>query len=105
MGIWSWANNFSSTPSSPPVLATLSRSSSPSPSLEGVPKAAMAFYTFIKGDYDPQLFVPRPLSYFLGEETSSSGSIKSNCGYKKNFHPYNLCPHDSSGWAITAPQC
>ncbi|MBW0575544.1 hypothetical protein O181_115259 [Austropuccinia psidii MF-1] len=43
MGIWSLANNFNSTPSSPPSLATLSRASSPSPSLEDIPKAAMTF--------------------------------------------------------------
>ncbi|MBW0486316.1 hypothetical protein O181_026031 [Austropuccinia psidii MF-1] len=35
MGIWSWANDFNSTPSSPPALATLSKASSTSPSLEG----------------------------------------------------------------------
>ncbi|MBW0567117.1 hypothetical protein O181_106832 [Austropuccinia psidii MF-1] len=101
MGIWSWANNLNSTPSSPPALATLSRSSSPSPSSEVVPKAATAFYAFIEGEYDPRLFVPNSLSYFLGDKTSSNGSIKFNCGYKKKIHPYNLCPCDSSGWAIT----
>ncbi|MBW0567162.1 hypothetical protein O181_106877 [Austropuccinia psidii MF-1] len=101
MGIWSWASNFNSTPSSPPALAALSRSSSPSPSSEGVPKAAAAFYAFIEGEYDPWLFVPNPLSYFLGDKTSSNGSIKANCGYKKKIHPYNLCPRSSSGQAIT----
>ncbi|MBW0486687.1 hypothetical protein O181_026402 [Austropuccinia psidii MF-1] len=76
MGIWSWANNFNPTPSSPPALATLSRSSSPSPSLEGVPEAAMAFYAFIEGSYDPQLFVPNPLDYFLGNESCASPYVK-----------------------------
>ncbi|MBW0575340.1 hypothetical protein O181_115055 [Austropuccinia psidii MF-1] len=99
-----WALALTRDPSSPPALATLSKASSPSPSSEGVPEAAMAFYAFIEGEYDPRLFVPDPLSYFLGEETPSNGSIKANCGYKKHFHHYNLHPHDSSGWAITAPR-
>ncbi|MBW0557346.1 hypothetical protein O181_097061 [Austropuccinia psidii MF-1] len=101
MGIWSWANDFTSMPSSPPALATLSRSLSPEPSSEGVPEAATAFYAFIKGEYDPRLFVPDPLSYFLGKKTSCNGSIKTNCGYKKTIHPYNLRPRGSSGRAIT----
>ncbi|MBW0556550.1 hypothetical protein O181_096265 [Austropuccinia psidii MF-1] len=101
MGIGSWANDFTSMPSFPPALATLSRSSFPEPSSEGVPKAAAAFYAFIKGEYDPWLFVPNPLSYFLGDKTSRKGSIKTNRGYKKTIHPYNLRPRDSSGLAIT----
>ncbi|MBW0587855.1 hypothetical protein O181_127570 [Austropuccinia psidii MF-1] len=99
-----WALALTRDPSSPPALATLSKASSPSPSSEGVPEATMAFYAFIEGKYNPRLFVPNPLSYFLGEETPSNGSIKANCGYKKHFHHYNLCPRDSSGRAITAPR-
>ncbi|MBW0537652.1 hypothetical protein O181_077367 [Austropuccinia psidii MF-1] len=82
MGIWSWANNFNSTPSSPPALAALSRSSSPSPSSEGVPKAAMAFYAFTEGSYNPQIFVPYPFYHFLGNETLASSSVKA-----MNTHP------------------
>ncbi|MBW0568436.1 hypothetical protein O181_108151 [Austropuccinia psidii MF-1] len=48
-----WALASTRDPPSPPALETLSRSSSPSPSSEGVPKAAMAFYAFIKGSYNP----------------------------------------------------
>ncbi|MBW0558566.1 hypothetical protein O181_098281 [Austropuccinia psidii MF-1] len=92
IGIWSWVNDFTSTPSSPPALATLSRSSSPAPSSEGVPKAAAAFYALIKGEYDPRLFVPNPLSYFLGDNTFRNDSIKTNRGYEGTIHPYNLCP-------------
>ncbi|MBW0589014.1 hypothetical protein O181_128729 [Austropuccinia psidii MF-1] len=96
-GFWDWVNNPQSNSPSPPALETLSKASSPSSSLENVPEAAVAFYAFIEGKYDPRLFVPNPLSYFLGEETPSNGSIKANCGYKRHFHPYNLCPRDSSG--------
>ncbi|MBW0527782.1 hypothetical protein O181_067497 [Austropuccinia psidii MF-1] len=88
MGLWSWANNFYAAPPSPPALATLSRSSSPSS--EGVPKAAMAFYAFIEGIYDPQLFVPDPLNYFLGNETCASPYVKalktSPVSPKQNHH-------------------
>ncbi|MBW0570184.1 hypothetical protein O181_109899 [Austropuccinia psidii MF-1] len=96
-----WALALARDPSSPPSLATLSKALSPSPSSEGVPEAAMAFYAFIEGKYDPRLFVPDPLRYFLGDNTSSNDSIKTNCGYKKTIHPYNLRPCDSSGRAIT----
>ncbi|MBW0549849.1 hypothetical protein O181_089564, partial [Austropuccinia psidii MF-1] len=95
MGIWSWANSLNPTPSSPPTLATLSKASSPSPSSEGVPEAAMAFYAFIKGEYDPQLFVPNPLSCLLGgKEVSQTSSVTTYDGYTNPSHPYALCPRD-----------
>ncbi|MBW0511628.1 hypothetical protein O181_051343 [Austropuccinia psidii MF-1] len=65
---WDWVNAPSSTPPSPPALATLSEDSPPSSSLEEVPEAAMAFYAFFEGEYDPCLFVPYPFDYFLGNE-------------------------------------
>ncbi|MBW0571502.1 hypothetical protein O181_111217 [Austropuccinia psidii MF-1] len=71
---WDWASKPHSTPGSPPALATLSRVPSPLPSSEEIPKAALAFYAFIKGEYDPRLFVPDPLSYFLGEEAANASS-------------------------------
>ncbi|MBW0564654.1 hypothetical protein O181_104369 [Austropuccinia psidii MF-1] len=73
---WDWANYPHSTPPSPPALEALSTSSSLSPPLEDVPEAALAFYAFIKGSYDPQLFVPDPFNHFLGNEPCASSSIK-----------------------------
>ncbi|MBW0549614.1 hypothetical protein O181_089329 [Austropuccinia psidii MF-1] len=100
MGIWNWANNFNSTPSSPPALATLSRASSPSPSLEDIPKATLTFYAFIEGKYDPQLFVPNPLSSFLGEEALKTSSVTASNGHTSPSHPYNLRPRDFTGRVV-----
>ncbi|MBW0525248.1 hypothetical protein O181_064963 [Austropuccinia psidii MF-1] len=63
MSFWDWANYPNSTPPSPPTLEALSMSSSPSPPLGDVPEAALAFYAFLEGKYDPRLFVPDPLSF------------------------------------------
>ncbi|MBW0547649.1 hypothetical protein O181_087364 [Austropuccinia psidii MF-1] len=73
-GFWDWASQPHSTPASPPALATLSRVSSLLPSSKDIPEAALAFYAFIEGEYDPRLFVPDPLSYFLGEEAANASS-------------------------------
>ncbi|MBW0506369.1 hypothetical protein O181_046084 [Austropuccinia psidii MF-1] len=71
---WDWVNTPSSMPPSPPALATLSKTSSPSPSLEEVPEAAMTFYTFIEGEYDTQLFIPDQFNHFLAKEVSASSA-------------------------------
>ncbi|MBW0553729.1 hypothetical protein O181_093444 [Austropuccinia psidii MF-1] len=105
MGLWSWANNSYLAPLSPPALATLSRSSFPSPSSERFPKAAMAFYAFIEGSYDPRLFVLDPLDYFLGNETCTSPyvkALKTSPVSPKQNHCYFLRPCDSTGRAITS---
>ncbi|MBW0589199.1 hypothetical protein O181_128914 [Austropuccinia psidii MF-1] len=71
-GFWDWVNNPRSTPPSPPALAPILNASSPSSYSGEVPEAAMAFYTFIEGDYDPCLFFPDALNYFLKEGASSA---------------------------------
>ncbi|MBW0546628.1 hypothetical protein O181_086343 [Austropuccinia psidii MF-1] len=76
MGLWSWANNFYAAPPSPPALATLSRSSSPSPSLEGNETCASPYIKALK---------------------TSPVSPKQN-------HHYFLRPRDSTGRAITSRQ-
>ncbi|MBW0572250.1 hypothetical protein O181_111965 [Austropuccinia psidii MF-1] len=98
---WDWVNAPNSTPPSSPALAPLSNASSPFSYSEGVPEAAMAFYAFIEGEYDPRLFVPDPFNYFLKGGTSSA--IKPNQHLqRKKGHPYYLRPRDSNGRAITA---
>ncbi|MBW0570865.1 hypothetical protein O181_110580 [Austropuccinia psidii MF-1] len=98
---WDWVNNFHSTPPSPPALTPISSTSSPFSYSEEVPEAAMAFYAFIKGKYDPRLFVPDPFNYFLKEGTSSAIKPKRRHQRRKG-HPYYLRPRDSNGQAITA---
>ncbi|MBW0563438.1 hypothetical protein O181_103153 [Austropuccinia psidii MF-1] len=96
-----WAITSHSAPPSPPALAGFSQTPTDSPNTEMVPDAAQTFYAFIDGEYDPWLFVPNSLSYFLGDKASRNCSIKTNRGYKKKIHPYNSCPRDSSSRAIT----
>ncbi|MBW0556625.1 hypothetical protein O181_096340 [Austropuccinia psidii MF-1] len=97
---WDWVNNPHSTPPSPPALAPISNTSSPFSYSEEVPEAAMAFYAFIKGKYDPCLFVPDPFNYFLKEGAYSAIKPKRR-RQQRRMHPYYLHPHDSNGWAIT----
>ncbi|MBW0562693.1 hypothetical protein O181_102408 [Austropuccinia psidii MF-1] len=99
-GFWDWASKPHSTPASPPALATLSRVPSPLPSSKDIPEPALAFYAFIEGKYDPCLFVPDPLSYFLGEEALNVSSQKSNNGFRKPSHYYGLRPGDFCGRVI-----
>ncbi|MBW0559933.1 hypothetical protein O181_099648 [Austropuccinia psidii MF-1] len=98
---WDWVNNSHSTPPSPPALTPILNTSSPFSYSEEVPEAAMAFYAFIKGKYDPRLFVPDPFNFFLKEGTSSAIKPKRHHQRRKG-HPYYLRPHDSNGRAITA---
>ncbi|MBW0583581.1 hypothetical protein O181_123296 [Austropuccinia psidii MF-1] len=102
---WDWVNTPSSMPPSP-ALATLSKASSPSPSLEELPKAAMAFYAFIEGEYNPRLFVPDPFNHFLGKEASASSAkdMRTLPVSQKKTHRYFLRPHDSTGRVITSRQ-
>ncbi|MBW0549305.1 hypothetical protein O181_089020 [Austropuccinia psidii MF-1] len=100
-GFWDWAFQPHSTPASPPALATLSGVPSPLPSSEEIPKAALAFYAFIEGEYDPRLFVPDPLNYFSKEGASSAIKPKKH-HQRRRRHPYYLRPRDSNGRAITA---
>ncbi|MBW0566726.1 hypothetical protein O181_106441 [Austropuccinia psidii MF-1] len=99
-GFWDWASKPHSTPASPPALATLSRVPSPLPSSEEIPEVALAFYAFIKGEYDPCLFIPYPLSYFLGEEAVNASSQKNKNGFRKPSHSYGLRPRDFRGRVI-----
>ncbi|MBW0563643.1 hypothetical protein O181_103358 [Austropuccinia psidii MF-1] len=96
-----WVNNPRSTPPSPPALAPISSASSPFSYSEEVPEAAMTFYAFIKGEYDPRLFVPDPVNYFSKEGISSATKPKRHHQRRKR-HPYYLRPRDSNGRAITA---
>ncbi|MBW0545014.1 hypothetical protein O181_084729 [Austropuccinia psidii MF-1] len=86
-GFWHWATKPHSIPASPPALGTLSRVPSPFPSSENIPEAALAFYMFIEGKYNPRLFVLDPLSHFLGEEALNASSQKTKDGFRKPSHP------------------
>ncbi|MBW0572859.1 hypothetical protein O181_112574 [Austropuccinia psidii MF-1] len=97
---WDWVNNPHLTPPSPPALAPISNASSPFSYSEEVPKATMAFYAFIKGKYDPCLFVPDSFNYFLKEGAYSAIKPKRR-RQQRRMHPYYLRPHDSNGQAIT----
>ncbi|MBW0573442.1 hypothetical protein O181_113157 [Austropuccinia psidii MF-1] len=60
-----------SAPSSPPALAGFSLTPTDLLNTEMVPDAAQTFYAFIEGQYDPHLFVPDPIGYFLKDHPSS----------------------------------
>ncbi|MBW0571615.1 hypothetical protein O181_111330 [Austropuccinia psidii MF-1] len=81
-GFWDWATKPHSIPASPPALAALSRVPSPLTSSKNIPEAALAFYSLIEGKYDPCLFVPDPLSYFLGEEALNASPKKNKNGFR-----------------------
>ncbi|MBW0548886.1 hypothetical protein O181_088601 [Austropuccinia psidii MF-1] len=58
---WDWVNSPHSTP---PALAPISNASSPFSYSEEVPEAAMAFYAFMEGKYDPCLLFQTPSIIF-----------------------------------------
>ncbi|MBW0573125.1 hypothetical protein O181_112840 [Austropuccinia psidii MF-1] len=92
-----WALASTRDPSLPPALASFLRDSSPS-YLEENPESAMAFYDFIEGDYDPCLFVDKPLNFSANEKNSSSIKQKRHC--PKKSHSYCLRPRDSNGCVV-----
>ncbi|MBW0572767.1 hypothetical protein O181_112482 [Austropuccinia psidii MF-1] len=68
--MWEWITLM--TPPSTPALASYSISSTRALSPEEEPpSAALAFYTFINGDYLPELFVDDPEIFFLSGPTSN----------------------------------
>ncbi|MBW0567715.1 hypothetical protein O181_107430 [Austropuccinia psidii MF-1] len=79
---------------SPPALAPFSHAPSVSSDTESVPDAAMAFYAFIEGKFDPRLFVPDPAVYILNNNPPIIKKRKRN----RNLHkktvpvPYHLRP-------------
>ncbi|MBW0565969.1 hypothetical protein O181_105684 [Austropuccinia psidii MF-1] len=91
-GFWDWATKPHSIPASPPALATLSRVPSPLTSSKNIPKAALAFYSFIEGKYNPHLFVTDPLSYFLGEEALNASSKKKRTASENHPTPMVYVP-------------
>ncbi|MBW0519096.1 hypothetical protein O181_058811 [Austropuccinia psidii MF-1] len=90
-----------SGPSSP-ALAPLYQAPSVSSDIESVPKAALAFYAFIEGNYDPQLFVPDPVAYFLNNNPPIITKRKRNHRLPRKTMPvsYHLHPQNSKGLAI-----
>ncbi|MBW0572817.1 hypothetical protein O181_112532 [Austropuccinia psidii MF-1] len=89
---------------SPPALAPLSWASSVSSDTESVPEAALAFDAFIKGKFDPRLFVPDPEAYFLTNNPPIVVRKKRNRCLPKKWVPmtYQLRPRNSKGRAITS---
>ncbi|MBW0584344.1 hypothetical protein O181_124059 [Austropuccinia psidii MF-1] len=76
-------------PPLPPALAP-----SVSSDTESVPKAALAFYTFIEGKFDPRLFVPDPATYFLKDDPPIITKRKRNLCLPRKTMPvsYHLHP-------------
>ncbi|MBW0577137.1 hypothetical protein O181_116852 [Austropuccinia psidii MF-1] len=72
--IWEWVTSM--TPPSTLALAICSFSSTRASLLEEEPpSSALAFYTFINGNYDPRLFVNDPEAFFsIGPASNSQGS-------------------------------
>ncbi|MBW0515591.1 hypothetical protein O181_055306 [Austropuccinia psidii MF-1] len=104
-GMGEWENNFPPFCPSLPALQYLSGTSSISLYSQEVADAALAFYAFIEGKYDPRLFVPDPCDYFLHQGDSPPAPIKhrkTHPVFKKKPHHYFLRPRDSTGWAITS---
>ncbi|MBW0570175.1 hypothetical protein O181_109890 [Austropuccinia psidii MF-1] len=102
---WDWVNNPHSTPPSPPALHSLSGTSSISSYSQEVPDAALAFYAFIEGDYDPRLFVPDPFDYFLLQGDSAPSLVKHRKTHpvsKVKPHHYFLRPRNSTSRSITS---
>ncbi|MBW0587939.1 hypothetical protein O181_127654 [Austropuccinia psidii MF-1] len=94
--MWEWVTSM--TPPSTPALANSSFSSTRSSSPEEEPlSAALAFYTFINGNYLPKLFVDDPELFF------SSGTASNPQGPKNPAaHTYELRPRGQDGCAITS---
>ncbi|MBW0584086.1 hypothetical protein O181_123801 [Austropuccinia psidii MF-1] len=97
-------SNPSNPPQSPPALAPLSRAPSVSSHTESVPEAALAFYAFIEGKFDPRLFVPDPAAYFLSNDPPIIAKRKRDCRLPRKTMPvsYHLRPRNCKGRAITS---
>ncbi|MBW0567370.1 hypothetical protein O181_107085 [Austropuccinia psidii MF-1] len=96
-------SNPSNLPQLPPEIAPLSRAPSVSSDTESVPKAALSFYAFIEGKYDPRLFVLDPAAYFSNDDPPILTKRKRNCRLQKTMPvSYHLRPRNSKGWAITS---
>ncbi|MBW0576015.1 hypothetical protein O181_115730 [Austropuccinia psidii MF-1] len=84
--MWEWVTSM--TPPSPLALASYSFSSTRALSPEEEPpSSALAFYTFINGDYNPQLFVNDPETFFSIEPASNPQGFKNPA-----THMYELRP-------------
>ncbi|MBW0581328.1 hypothetical protein O181_121043 [Austropuccinia psidii MF-1] len=94
--MWEWITSM--TPPSTPALANYSvssiRASSPE---EEPPSAALDFYTFINGNYLPELFVDNPELFFSSGPTSNPQGPKNPAA-----HTYELRPRGQDGRAITS---
>ncbi|MBW0593299.1 hypothetical protein O181_133014 [Austropuccinia psidii MF-1] len=64
---------------------------------EEPPSSELAFYTLINGDYDPQLFVNDPETFFSIRPASNYQGSKNPANYT-----YELRPHGPDGCAITS---
>ncbi|MBW0572944.1 hypothetical protein O181_112659 [Austropuccinia psidii MF-1] len=97
-------SNPSNPPQSPQALAPLSRAPSVSSDTESIPEAALAFYAFIEGKFDPRLFVPDPAAYFLNNDPPIITKRKRNRRLPRRTIPvsYHLRPQNSKGRAITS---
>ncbi|MBW0540000.1 hypothetical protein O181_079715 [Austropuccinia psidii MF-1] len=94
--MWEWVTSI--CPPSPPALAGfLFRSFRASLPEEEPPSAALAFYTFINGDYDPRLFVEDPKTLFLIGDPSNPHGSKPIAS-----HTYALLPRNQNDRAITS---
>ncbi|MBW0541490.1 hypothetical protein O181_081205 [Austropuccinia psidii MF-1] len=99
--MWEWVTSItppSTCPASPPALAGFSfssfRASLPE---EEPPSAALAFYTFINGDDDPQLFVEDHKTLLLIGDAANPHGSKPTAS-----HTYALQSHNKNGRAITS---
>ncbi|MBW0559112.1 hypothetical protein O181_098827 [Austropuccinia psidii MF-1] len=99
--MWEWVTSItppSTCPSSPPALAGFLFSSSRALSPEEEPPSlALAFYTFINGDYDPRLFVNDPETFFSIRSASNPQGSKNPA-----THKYKLQRCGQDGRAITS---
>ncbi|MBW0581513.1 hypothetical protein O181_121228 [Austropuccinia psidii MF-1] len=101
-----WAMTSPSAPPSPPAMAGFSQTPTDSLNTEMVPDAAQKFYAFLEGQYDPRLFVPDPVGYFLKDHPSLFISSKKRrvrrVSRKKASLSYCLRPRRLDGRAITS---
>ncbi|MBW0573996.1 hypothetical protein O181_113711 [Austropuccinia psidii MF-1] len=80
-----------SAPPSPPALAGFSQTPTDSLSTEMVPNAAHTFYAFLEGQYDPCLFLPDPIGFFLKNHPSSFISSKKRRVLRVSKEKSSLC--------------
>ncbi|MBW0524410.1 hypothetical protein O181_064125 [Austropuccinia psidii MF-1] len=93
-----WECVTSMTPPSTPALANCSFNSTRALSPEEEPpSAALAFYTFINGNYLPELFVDDPKLFFLSGPASNPQGSKNPA-----THTYELQPCGQDGFSITS---